>query len=64
MLAITNPEGGGTMLAKRDDQREQANKPDSHPKSRDEARFKAALRIKKYAPGHKDRPHSSHDNKR
>lgn len=52
------------MLTRRDDQREHANKPDSHPKSRDDARFKAALKIRKYAPGHKERPHSSHDNKR
>jgi hypothetical protein len=63
MLVVTILEGGVIMLTRRDEHREHGNETHSKSKSRDEARFKAALKVIKHSPGHKDRPHSAHDNK-
>jgi len=63
MLVVTNPERGDMMLARRDDKREHSDKSHPQTKNRDIARFKAAQKIAKYTPGHKDRPHTSHSDK-
>ncbi len=51
------------MLARRNDKHERGDKPHPQSKNRDIARFKAAQKIAKYTPGHKDRPHTSHGDK-
>jgi hypothetical protein len=52
------------MYSKRFEPRERADKWHPNAKERNEARLKAAIKITKYAPGHKDRVHDQHGSKR
>lgn len=51
------------MLARRGDKRDRSEKSNPQNKNRDLARFKAAQKLAKYSPGHKDRSHISHGDK-